>query len=107
MARRGIGGDTHRCAGWSHTRASARPILAKLAGAGTCGDGQHRAGLPADQQIVQFELLRTGLVMGTSINSFSGRIAVSRAHSLLAYQLDMSCLLYTSPSPRDGLLSRM
>ena len=22
-------------------------------------------------------------------------------------QLDVSCLLYTSPSPRDGLLSRM
>jgi hypothetical protein len=28
--------------------------------------------------------------MGAFINSFSGRIAVSRAHSLLAYQLDMS-----------------
>lgn len=30
--------------------------------------------------------------MGAFINSFSGRIAVSRAHSLLAYQLDMSRL---------------
>jgi len=28
--------------------------------------------------------------MGVFINSFSGRIAVSRAHSFLAYQLDMS-----------------
>ena len=27
-------------------------------------------------------------------------------HPLLS-ALDMSCLLYTSPSPRDGLLSRM
>ena len=25
----------------------------------------------------------------------------------IAYALGMACLLYTSPSPRDGLLSRM
>jgi len=28
--------------------------------------------------------------MEVTINSFSGRIAASRAHSLLAYQIDMS-----------------
>jgi hypothetical protein len=30
------------------------------------------------------------LAQGTSINSFCGRIAASRARSLLAYQVDMS-----------------
>ena len=37
-----------------------------------------------------------------------GRTAVEKAHDQdLLQQSYFSCLLYTSPSPRDGLLSRM
>ena len=32
---------------------------------------------------------------------------VHRPHALVPHRLDDACLLYTSPSPRDGLLSRM
>jgi hypothetical protein len=41
--------------------------------------------------------------MGISINSFCGRIAVSRARSLLAYQFDMSrrSLCGSLRCPRD------
>ena len=33
--------------------------------------------------------------------------ALSAQNSLIAYDNIGACLLYTSPSPRDGLLSRM
>ena len=39
-----------------------------------------------------------------ALTSTSGDIALISAQNL---DLDLTCLLYTSPSPRDGLLSRM
>jgi hypothetical protein len=33
-----------------------RPVVAELAGAGACGDRQHRSGLPAHQQVLQPQL---------------------------------------------------
>ena len=36
-----------------------------------------------------------------------GPMAQTKEHILLAKQVGVPCLLYTSPSPRDGLLSRM
>ncbi len=49
LARRGDGGDPHRCAGQPRASASARPLMAELAGAGARRHGQHRAGLSAHQ----------------------------------------------------------
>ena len=57
------------------------------------------------------EILRKGLAMGASRAiqlkvdqvPFDG-LAIAKA---LAEELRNGCLLYTSPSPRDGLLSRM
>ena len=48
---------------------------------------------------VSFRLDR-GHVLGIAGESGSGK-------STLVYGLTRLCLLYTSPSPRDGLLSRM
>ena len=46
-----------------------------------------------------------------SINSFLGNLIVVGCQLLSSFQTSRStldsCLLYTSPSPRDGLLSRM
>ena len=35
------------------------------------------------------------------------KAALLRLGSVLTFELSRFCLLYTSPSPRDGLLSRM
>ena len=42
-------------------------------------------------------------------NTSNGTIAVEDeiSKSFLDYAMSVICLLYTSPSPRDGLLSRM
>ena len=34
-------------------------------------------------------------------------VAITESRSVDVYEMDAACLLYTSPSPRDGLLSRM
>ena len=58
-------------------------------------------------------LVAAGLIAssGTAIAADTKDAAVARAQAQAAYQSSMStyiaCLLYTSPSPRDGLLSRM
>ena len=44
-------------------------------------------------------LVETALVMGVSLGE-------SAIYSILSI-IEKTCLLYTSPSPRDGLLSRM
>ena len=41
-------------------------------------------------------------------NSLSGAtLSVVKAAEMLGDEIDLICLLYTSPSPRDGILSRM
>ena len=34
-------------------------------------------------------------------------VAEKEGYTVINYNVMMACLLYTSPSPRDGLLSRM
>ena len=41
------------------------------------------------------------------LDSLSRRHGTKRVYANVAYQEYIACLLYTSPSPRDGLLSRM
>ena len=64
------------------------------------------------------EYERKGLELGAVdyiTKPFSPPIVLARVHTHLEYQrvdalqreLQCTCLLYTSPSPRDGLLSRM
>ena len=44
----------------------------------------------------------------TAIGNFGGTLSMVRADDLAALAIKgLICLLYTSPSPRDGLLSRM
>ena len=53
---------------------------------------------------------RTTMASNTAVSKFVLRYLKSRARGCRgAYKesIGMSCLLYTSPSPRDGLLSRM
>ena len=47
--------------GHAAPRASARSVVAELAGAGACGDRQHRSRFSADQQVVQSYLQRGDL----------------------------------------------
>ena len=55
-------------------------------------------------------VLALGLSMGTVVAQKIGHIAMDQLVQLMpetqAAQTEI-CLLYTSPSPRDGLLSRM
>ena len=44
--------------------------------------------------------------MGNSKITFKNNINASAGNTPVEYQAS-ACLLYTSPSPRDGLLSRM
>ena len=47
----------------------------------------------------------TGIATGLGYND-GGRVGYVKAGKVKSYE-DTICLLYTSPSPRDGLLSRM
>ena len=57
----------------------------------------------APDQKSRFEFLVSS---GTLVPTGAPRNAIKRADQTTA-QLSYLCLLYTSPSPRDGLLSRM
>ena len=41
------------------------------------------------------------------LNAISGKSSYNDKYESIITQLSKLCLLYTSPSPRDGLLSRM
>ena len=48
------------------------------------------------------------LIIKLKKNGFKGSITLIGDEKVIPYQRPpLSCLLYTSPSPRDGLLSRM
>ena len=49
----------------------------------------------------------TGAPVGSIYHRFESREALLAEAWLLAVRHFQTCLLYTSPSPRDGLLSRM
>ena len=82
-----------------------------------------RTGFRYDIKDLVFEIengVRTGLRVGYGVidkdhpQNFLGRLKIDDTQSLLDARPDRSdaqthptCLLYTSPSPRDGLLSRM
>ena len=57
----------------------------------------------------EFQRLRSIQQLATCEYVFPAATHNRFAHSLGAYYLasEVTCLLYTSPSPRDGLLSRM
>ena len=54
---------------------------------------------------------RTPVFICGNEKDLDGRVVVLRQanqkDNFIQYHSDISCLLYTSPSPRDGLLSRM
>ena len=102
--------------------AGLRPTKQRLAIAGLLLDGRHRH-VSADS--LAHEIRDAGMQMagGTvynTLNQFTDagllrRVTVHNEHSVFDtntshhhhfYDAD-TCLLYTSPSPRDGLLSRM
>ena len=94
--------------GWGEARASRRALwislvlmtvaeAASVTDAGTIADWARGAGA-----------LALGTMLITSARrSVPARIAVSTVATLLLVVLAVSCLLYTSPSPRDRTRSRM
>ena len=62
-----------------------------------------RASRPA---VLDSSLVKRRVVLRLSTMWFGGYIA-RKSQKLTSHVYDYHCLLYTSPSPRDGLLSRM
>ena len=58
---------------------------------------------------VQLSILCVLIILATTWNIQGGEMGYNSFGNILFYGLGMylCCLLYTSPSPRDGLLSRM
>ena len=84
---RGIGSGSGKTCGRGHKGQKSR------------SGGWHKVGFEGGQMPIQRRLPKFG---------FTSRMARRYAEVRL-HELDMieGCLLYTSPSPRDGLLSRM
>ena len=59
------------------------------------------------RQLVQIIRVRTGEGVVTRCRTATFFILVKEGKFLDPTELQIICLLYTSPSPRDGLLSRM
>src|SRR5680860_1749996 len=69
-------------------------------------DGPQRRGPPAASRCERRRLLQRHLPSWAVHPGLGGQIRPARLR-WLADQCQLSCLLYTSPSPRDGLLYRM
>ena len=57
--------------------------------------------------LVSLLLSASGNLSNNPQNEVGAYQIATMSDSGILYRLDTSCLLYTSPSPRDGLLSRM
>ena len=86
-------------------------------GAMSCADQYRRRELLADSAVISFDIsvseddieddsARTGDALASSVLS-TLETAVADGSMATAIASAQTCLLYTSPSPRDGLLSRM
>ena len=74
---------------------------------------------PGDKFYSYQKMGLVGVMLGATATSYDGESEADKQQSLLGnvvgikpattvnYVLNQGCLLYTSPSPRDGLLSRM
>ena len=62
----------------------------------------------ADSPAFFFEVVIGGLMSGVMYSLVAlGFVLIFKASSVFNFAQGVFCLLYTSPSPRDGLLSRM
>ena len=66
--------------------------------------GAQRTGNP-EKDITGISIDSRSITPGEAFFAIKGD--VHDGHNFVAKALENSCLLYTSPSPRDGLLSRM
>ena len=64
------------------------------------------AGCDSETNTSDRSLTESGL-HSVPANFDDGHIVSKSGYADMAYLIEYSCLLYTSPSPRDGLLSRM
>ena len=63
--------------------------------------------LKAGQVAIQTNTTVTGVITATSFAGNGANITGISTANIVNYQVGGSCLLYTSPSPRDDPLSRM
>src|SRR5680860_1712922 len=68
---------------------------------------KHLAEPPAPQQCLRTKILGVASQLDQSLQLDPSRCPVGDLEEGLAAPQAKGCLLYTSPSPRDGLLSRM
>ena len=91
-------------------RARAIEILKHLDGSAYSENGKMTYGSALKEETEPFIYAPTTAVRDLIEVPLLGRIAAGtpiEAISTPHYNMDIPCLLYTSPSPRDGLLSRM
>ena len=74
---------------------------------GIMGSMRSGAGISASGIAARAALI--ALLAGILLAAFlkPGEAGASTGGGIVSHKLDSTCLLYTSPSPRDGLLSRM
>ena len=109
--RIGLGGGCHWCT---------EAVFQALAGVQRVEQGYIRAQPPADQEsegvILHFDPARIPLAVLIEVHLLTHASTANHAlrhryrsaiYSFDEVQAAEACLLYTSPSPRDGLLSRM
>ena len=64
-----------------------------------CEDNMIESGISIDSKLIKEESVKVWALKNSDSFDIDG--------SVIPFQKDNACLLYTSPSPRDGLLSRM
>ena len=66
-----------------------------------------RSGFTVCMKLIGLVKPLTGFMVGAVTMGLAGHLCASFITIFAGYALLSYCLLYTSPSPRDGLLSRM
>ena len=94
----------------AHIAATTQAIVDYRTAEGIAGPlflGKDTHGLSEPAWVTALEVLAANGIdtMIDAAGRFTPTPAIS--HSILGHNAGMACLLYTSPSPRDGLLSRM
>ena len=97
-------GDWNRIADFYAARAKGKVGLMVTGGIAPNLEG---AVLPGASALITEEDILNHKIVTDEVKKYDGKILMQILHAGRYAYSDKACLLYTSPSPRDGLLSRM